>query len=94
VLPVDATCNWWGAANGPGSVGPGYGDKVSTNVTFSPWLTTSNLSGPCNGAIVTNKDQCKNDGWKSLFDNQGHAFKNQGDCISYVATKGKNPGNG
>jgi len=36
----------------------------------------------------TKKDQCKRDGWKS-FNNP--AFKNQGDCVSFVATKGKNP---
>jgi hypothetical protein len=33
----------------------------------------------------TTKDQCKNGGWKSYG-----VFKNQGDCVSYVATKGKN----
>jgi len=46
---VDATCNWWGAASGPGPVGPGTGDGVSTAVTFANWLVTSNLSGPCSG---------------------------------------------
>ena len=92
--PVDATCNWWGAANGPGPVGTGSGDRVSTNVIFSPWLTTADLNGPCHGANVTNKDQCKNGGWQTLFDNHGNGFKNQGDCVSFVATKGKNPGNG
>ncbi|MDP9024831.1 MAG: hypothetical protein M3N13_05635 [Candidatus Eremiobacteraeota bacterium] len=44
---VDATCNWWGARNGPGPVGPGSGDKVTTNVTFAPWLTSANLNGRC-----------------------------------------------
>ena len=34
---VNAAFNWWGAANGPGTVGPGSGDKVSANVDFSPW---------------------------------------------------------
>ncbi len=34
---VDAAGNWWGAADGPGPVGPGSGDKVSANVAFSPW---------------------------------------------------------
>jgi hypothetical protein len=38
---VNATCNWWGAADGPGPVGPGSGDKVSTQVTFTPWLLSS-----------------------------------------------------
>jgi titin len=44
---ADATCNWWGAANGPGPVGLGSGDKVSTAVTFAGWLLTSNLTGGC-----------------------------------------------
>jgi hypothetical protein len=39
----------------------------------------------------TSKDQCKKGGWKT-FNNP--TFKNQGDCVSYVATGGKNPGNG
>jgi len=33
----------------------------------------------------TNKDQCKNDGWKSFT---SPSFKNQGDCVSY-ANNGK-----
>ncbi len=44
----NAQANWWGAANGPGPVGPGSGDKVSTNVDFSNFLTTiSNCPPPC-----------------------------------------------
>jgi len=35
---LDATKNWWGHASGPGKVGPGYGDAVSTKVLYSPWL--------------------------------------------------------
>jgi hypothetical protein len=35
--------------------------------------------------FLTSKDQCKNGGWR----NYG-AFKNQGDCVSFVATGGKN----
>ena len=29
------------------------------------------------------KNECKNGGWET--------FKNQGDCVSFVATGGKNP---
>ena len=36
--------------------------------------------------LPTSKDQCKNGGWR----NYG-VFKNQGDCVSFVATGGKNP---
>ena len=33
----------------------------------------------------TAKDQCKNGGWRNFA-----GFKNQGDCVSYVATRGRN----
>ena len=48
---VDGTCNWWGDVSGPSGVGPGTGDAVSANVDFEPWLTTSDLDGPCNGPL-------------------------------------------
>jgi hypothetical protein len=35
--------------------------------------------------LPTSKDQCKNGGWRTFG-----VFKNQGDCVSFVATKGKN----
>jgi hypothetical protein len=38
----------------------------------------------------TSRDQCKNDGWR----NYGTTFKNQGECVSFVATGGKNPPDG
>jgi len=41
-----------------------------------------------------NKDACKSNGWKTLKDANGKNFKNQGDCVSYFATGGKNPANG
>jgi hypothetical protein len=34
----------------------------------------------------TSKAECKNGGWRNFA-----SFKNQGDCVSFVATKGKNP---
>jgi hypothetical protein len=33
-----------------------------------------------------NKEQCKNGGWRNF-----PGFKNQGDCVNFVATGGKNP---
>lgn len=85
VASLNGTCNWWGAANGPGPVGTGSGDHVSTGVTFSPWLVSSNLTGPCiGGNVATNKDQCKNDGWMTRTRADGSTFKNQGDCVSYT----------
>ena len=86
---VAGTCNWWGAANGPGPVAAGSGDKVSTGVTFSPWLISSNLTGGCiGGNVATSKDQCKNDGWQDRVDDQNRPFKNQGQCVSFVQANG------
>jgi hypothetical protein len=36
--------------------------------------------------LPTSTDQCKNGGWRTF-----NVFKNQGDCVSFVATRGKNP---
>ena len=36
--------------------------------------------------LPTSKEQCKNGGWRNF-----PGFKNQGDCVSFVATGGKNP---
>jgi hypothetical protein len=46
-----AVCNWWGAANGPGPVGPGSGSNVTSDVIFAPWLVTDDLNGPCLGDV-------------------------------------------
>jgi uncharacterized repeat protein (TIGR01451 family) len=35
---VAAVNNWWGAADGPGGEGTGSGTRVSTYVTYDPWL--------------------------------------------------------
>jgi hypothetical protein len=43
VTTVNATCNWWGQASGPG------GGQVAGPATTSPYLTSSNLNGPCPG---------------------------------------------
>ena len=52
-----------------------------TNVTLNGQVQVPAPTTP------TSKDQCKNGGWKT-FTNP--AFKNQGDCVSFVATGGKN----
>lgn len=43
------------------------------------------LSIKINASLPTNKDQCKNDGWKTF----GSTFKNQGDCVSSVVSQSK-----
>ena len=39
--------------------------------------------------LPANKEECKNGGWRNFG-----VFKNQGDCVSFVATGGKNPPSG
>jgi hypothetical protein len=39
--------------------------------------------------LATTKAQCKKGGWRDFG-----VFKNQGDCVSFVATGGKNPPSG
>jgi len=48
------------------------------------------LSGPVPVNLPTSKDQCTNNGWKGY----GTTFKNQGDCMSFVVTGGKNQASG
>ena len=59
---LDATCNWWGAANGPGPVGPGSGDRVSNGVNFTPWNVAPAPGGACTGCptpgCTTNRKDC------------------------------------
>jgi len=38
-------------------------------------------------AVPMTIDQCTKGGWKTF----GSAFKNEGDCVSFVATRGNNP---
>jgi hypothetical protein len=56
-----------------------------SNITFN-----GELQVPETTSAPTTKDDCKNGGWKNFTP----AFKNQGDCVSFVATKGKNGPNG
>jgi hypothetical protein len=43
--------------------------------------------------VPSDKEKCKNGGWKTMTTAPG-PFKNQGDCVSYFATGGRNKGNG
>jgi len=70
---------------------------TSTSTTLSFISTTAGAFGPAIDAVevtesVPVKDDCKDGGWQSMIDNAGNSFKNQGDCVSYFATKGKNLG--
>jgi len=54
---------------------------ASVDVTINP---------PPPPPTPTTADQCKHGGWQGLTDTNGTLFKNQGDCVSFVATHGTN----
>ena len=90
-LPVDAYLN---SSYGGSYCDGGAGGTGTFRLDAGCWtgyqpaikVAATTLVGP-----PTSKDQCMKGGWQT-FNNP--AFKNQGDCVSYVATHGKNPGNG
>jgi hypothetical protein len=61
-------------------------DCAPLGLTGSDTVTSGDVVIRDAPVLPTTKDQCKNGGWKSYG-----VFKNQGDCVSFVATKGKNP---
>ena len=79
----------------PEAVVVGYGVNVGTfNPSYDVETDLVNFNGTIYNfepyMVATDKDACKNGGWANLADNKGTSFKNQGDCVSFVATGGKN----
>lgn len=73
----------------PLSTQPAVGTTLMnlTNAAFARVNISATLvSQP---TLPTSKSDCKNGGWQSF-----PGFKNQGDCVSFVATGGKNPPSG
>jgi hypothetical protein len=63
-------------------IGPATGSILG--VLGGPPLFSENFAS--SGAVqLTSKEQCRDGGWQSF------GFKNQGDCVSFLATGGKNP---
>ncbi len=62
---------------------PDFTDALA-NTGIEP-LTSGHISVSDAQPLPTSKDQCKNNGWRNF-----PGFKNQGDCVSFVATGGKN----
>lgn len=68
------------AGTASGSIDGSPGSRVPPN--FSENFASSGV------VQLTSKAQCADGGWQSF------GFKNQGDCVSFVATGGKNPPSG
>jgi choice-of-anchor C domain-containing protein len=70
---------------------------TSATTTLSFISTTATAFGPAIDDVavtesVPGTDDCKDGGWQTMIDTAGNSFKNQGDCVSFFATKGKNLG--
>jgi choice-of-anchor C domain-containing protein len=77
---------------------------TTTTTTLTLTSTTAGNAGPAIDNIVVTetlppsdtepvtRSDCKADGWLSVVDRDGNQFKNQGDCVSYVASGQRNPG--
>ena len=44
--------------------------------------------------VAGTKNDCKKDGWQHVVDSNFGSFKNQGDCVSFVATQGRSGASG
>lgn len=95
VQPGDLLGMWEGigvncAVFGGGVVQYNFGAEPPAGATvtlgFSQGLHL-NISATLSPALPTTKADCMQGGWQSFFG----AFKNQGDCVSFIATDGKNP---
>jgi hypothetical protein len=63
------------------------GTSTGNCQTFaSPADTATEIEDEPEVTVPTSKDQCKKDGWMTLTDSEGNAFKNQGQCVSFVAS--------
>jgi hypothetical protein len=79
-----------------GPVIPGPTECSSYPAGFPPSVSATAFNRTGGNLIVsdattapTSKDQCKNGGWRNF-----PGFKNQGDCVSWVATGGRNQPSG
>jgi hypothetical protein len=73
-------------ANGSFTFGPigtvGLKTIFTATVVYEGQTLTETLRVTCEPSTQA---ECKNNGWRDFG-----VFKNQGDCVSFVATKGKN----
>ncbi len=76
----------------PGTYKFHFRDLADGTLGFTEDLTFSGCSFTYGETanVPLNVDDCKKGGWKTLVDSSGNSFKNQGDCVSFVATGGKN----
>jgi hypothetical protein len=78
----------------PQAVVTGFGVNIGTfNPSYDVETDLVNFNGTTYNfepfASPADKDACKNNGWKSLTDQNGNPFKNQGQCVSWTNGRGQ-----
>jgi hypothetical protein len=93
---LDGGATWFGIGTGPTTIS-GPGTLLLADNDYRPdvcdWCYSDNSGSmtvtitvtPPAPTVPTDKAQCKDGGWKAYG-----IFKNQGDCVSYVVTGGRN----
>lgn len=76
----------------PGAVVAGFGVNIGTyNPSYTVRTDLFNFNGTTYDfepyRVPTDKDQCKDGGYKNYTDANGKPFKNQGQCVSYVENR-------
>jgi choice-of-anchor C domain-containing protein len=70
--------------------------SATTTLTFASGDTAGAFGPALDNVVVVetvaSDGNCKDGGWQTMTDGQGNGFKNQGDCVSYFASDGRNPG--
>ena len=61
-------------------------DAANADQTDTDGDGAGDVCDPTPNGVPTNRDQCTSGGWTAF----GALFKNQGDCVSFVATDGRN----
>jgi hypothetical protein len=83
----------WSATSAGDYTATVAGGQMSNGFTFdvdNTWSTaTWSATGPNSCAVPSSTEQCKGGGWSNLMTAQGAPYKNQGDCVSFVASAGK-----
>jgi hypothetical protein len=67
----------------PDDDGDGFTDAQEAACNGDP-------ADPSSTCVPGKAARCQNSGWTQVVDSDGNQFKNQGDCVSFVATRAKN----
>jgi hypothetical protein len=81
--------NWVGSSVDAYPAGAHFVSRASPPATWSGPFDSDRTFKTYVLVPPTTKGQCKKGGWRDF-----EVFKNQGDCVSWVATEGKNPPSG